>query len=319
MATIVRKMKVEDLVDVKSVDLLCWNDLMERSYGIKIKLPARTDQNLISYLHSDMGGAFVAEHESSGIVGTVFSHVWGATGWVGPLSVLPTYQSKGIGKELLKHSLRYLEDQKCVDIGLETMPENTTNLGMYLKVGLHSEGLVVVLGRKLEKERLEEEPAGDVAVERYSESYVQEHLRMQARKIASAIRLGLDYSKEIELAKEFSFGDTIVATSKGRVVGFSVVHTVPRRVNLPAAGVRLLVVDPHAKGDILEPLLASCELLAADAGMTEISVAVPVLCRRALDSVFSRGYTVLQSFERLMWMGSSGMDEKAYNLCSWSG
>lgn len=319
MAVVVRNMKVEDLVDVKGVDLVCWNDLMEKSYGLKMKLSPRTDENLLSFLHSDLEGAFVAAEEYAGVVGLVFSHVWGATGWVGPLSVLPSYQSKGLGKELLKHSLRYLEDRQCVDIGLETMPENSTNLGMYLKVGLRTEGLVVIFAKKLEKKELEDEPSGNVSVERFSESSVQDHMKAQIRTISSALRLGLDYSKEVELTQKFSLGDTIMATSRGNVAGFSVVHTTPSRTNKPAAGIRVLAVDPKTKGDVLEPLLAASELLAADAGMSEISVAVPATCRRAMDSIFSRGYVVINSFERLMWMGSSGMSDRTYNLCSWSG
>jgi len=319
MAVVIRNMKVEDIVDVKSVDLVSWNDLMEKSYGLKMKLSPRTDEGLLSFLHSDMGGAFVAAEEYAGIVGLVFSHVWGATGWVGPLSILPSYQAKGLGKELLKYSLRYLEDQQCVDIGLETMPENATNLGMYMKVGLRNEGLVVIFAKKLEKHELEDEPSGNISVERFSESSVQDHMRSQIRSISSALRLGLDYTKEVELTQKYSAGDTIMATSQGKVAGFSIVHTVPKRMNKPAAGIRVLAVDPKAKGDVLEPLLAASELLAADAGMSEISVAVPATCRRAVDSIFSRGYVVIHSFERLMWMGSSGMSDRTYNLCSWSG
>ena len=319
MAVIIRKMKVEDLVNVRDLDLICWNDLMERCYGVKMKLAPRSDANLLSYLHSDPEGSFVAADPALGIVGSAFSHVLGATGWVGPLSILPMYQSKGAGKELLKHSLRYLEDQQCVDIGLETMPENSTNLGMYMKVGMRAEGLVIVLGRKLENQDLEEEPMGEIGVERFSESNVQNHFRSQVRRISEALRLGLDYTKEVDDTLEFSFGDTIIATSKDEVVGFSVVHTIPRRADTPVAGIRVLAVDPSAKGDILEPLLASSELLAADAGMAEVSVSIPSSCRRALDSTFSRGYSVVQTFERLMWMGSSGMSDRFYNLCSWSG
>lgn len=319
MAVVIRNMKVDDIVDVKSVDLVSWNDLMEKSYGLKTQLSPRTDEGLLAFLHSDMGGAFVAAEEYAGIVGLVFSHVWGATGWVGPLSILPSYQSKGLGKELLKHSLRYLEDQQCVDIGLETVPENATNLGMYMKVGLRAEGLVVIFAKKLEKHELEEEPSGNVSVERFSESSVQDHMKFQIKSISSALSLGLDYTKEVELTQEFSAGDTIIATSKGGVAGFSIVHTVPKRMNTPAAGIRVLAVDPKAKGDVLEPLLAASELLAADAGMSEISIAIPATCRRAMDSVFSRGYVVIHSLERLMWMGSSGMSDRTYNLCSWSG
>lgn len=312
-------MKVEDLVDVKGVDLICWTDLFEKQYGIKGKLSHRTDENLLSYLHSDADGAFVASDIFAGIIGLSFSHTWGSTGWVGPLSVLPSYQARGIGKELLKHSLRYLEDQGCVDIGLETMPENAINLGMYLKVGLKPEGLVVVFGRTLDKADLEEEPSGEVSIERLSESPIEEHLVGQIRRISNAHRPGLDYSKEVLLTKEFSSGDTLVATSRGRVQGFSIVHTVQKRVNMPGASIRALVVDVGAKAEVLGPLLATSELMAADEDQKEISVAVPAVCRRAVDTVFSRGYQVVQSFERLMWLGSSGVNDKMFNLSTWSG
>ncbi|OGS42720.1 MAG: hypothetical protein A3K67_02785 [Euryarchaeota archaeon RBG_16_62_10] len=319
MGVVIRKMKVEDLVDVKGVDLLAWTDLMERSYGLKAKLAPRTDESILSYLHSDPEGAFVAYDEFAGAIGSCFSHVWGRTGWVGPLSVLPSYQARGLGKELLKRSLQYLEDQGCVDIGLETMPENATNLGMYLKVGLRPEGLVLVLGKKLERLELEEEPSDGVTVERLSESSVQPHIMSQVKRISSAVRLGLDYSKEVELAQEYSFGDTIVATSKGKVVGFCVVHTVARRTNMPVASVKALVIDPASKADALPPLVSSAELLAADAKVPEMSIAMPAISRRAVDIAFSRGYSVLQTFERLMYIGSSGMSDRLVNLSSWSG
>ncbi len=319
MALVIRNMKVEDLVDVKGVDLLCWNDLMQRSYGTRTKLSPRTDECLLSFLNSDIKGAFVASEMRAGVVGSVFSHVWGATGWVGPLSVLPSYQSQGLGKELLKHSLRYLEDQQCVDIGLETMPENATNLGMYLKVGLRTEGLVMIFAKKLDMGELEDEPSGSVSVERFSDSSVPGRMKSEIRSISNSLRLGLDYSKEVELTQKYSFGDTIIASSEGEVAGFSIVHTVPRRTNEPAAGIRVLAINPKSKAEVLEPLLISSELLAADADISEISIAVPSACRRATDSLFSRGYVIQRTLERLMWMGSSGMSDRTLNLCSWSG
>ncbi len=319
MGVVIRPMRVDDIVDVRGVDLLSWTDLMERAYGAKIKLSPRTDENILSYLRSDPEGAFVASDEFAGVIGVVFSHVWGATGWVGPLSVLPLYQARGLGKDLLRRSLTYLEDMGCVDIGLETMPENAINLGLYLRVGLRPESLVLVLGKKLEKEGLQEEPVGGVSIERLSESSVQETLMTEFRRISGALRLGLDYTKEIELTQEFELGDTIVATSRNRVIGFCVVHTKSKRANVSGASMRVIAVDPAAKEDVIEPLLVTAELLAADAGAEEISIAVPSQCRRALDIAFSRGYSIGQTFERLMWMGSSGAGEKTYNLCTWSG
>jgi ribosomal protein S18 acetylase RimI-like enzyme len=319
VAVALRKMKVGDLVDVKGVDLMAWTDLYERSCGPRARLSPRTDENLLSYLHSDPDGAFVASDDFAGVIGLVFSHVWGATGWTGPLSVLPSYQARGLGKDLLKSSLSYLEELGCVDIGLETLPESAVNLGLYLKVGLRPESLVLVLAKSLEMEGLQEEPIGGVAIERFSESSIQQKFKSELRRISGSLRLGLDYTKEIELAQEFSLGDTVVATSRGKAAGFCVVHTKSKRVGMPEASIRVLAIDPSAKDDIIEPLLVSAELLAADDGAEEISVAIPSQCRRAVDIVMSRGYAVTHSYERMMWIGSSGVNERTYNLCSWTG
>ena len=319
MAVVIRKMKMEDLVDAKGVDLLCWNDLMEKSYGVKTGLSPRTDENILSYIHSDPEGAFVASDEYAGVIGSCFSHVWGMTGWVGPLSVLPSYQARGIGKELLRRSLRYLEDQGCVDIGLETMPENTTNLGMYLRSGLRPEALVLILAKRIEPREISEPSDTKVMVERYSESSVKDAMRAQIRKISGSLRMGLDCSKEVDLTMQFSFGDTLVALHKEKVVGYAVVHTVPKRLNMAASSIRMLAVEPPGRESVLEALISSAELMAADANSPEINIAIPAQCMRALDLAFSREYFVAQSYERLMWMGSSGMSERIFNLCSWSG
>ena len=153
MSVTIRKMKVDDMIDVKGVDLMTWSDLYERCYASRPKLSPRTDTNILSYMHSDPEGAFVANDDYAGVVGLGFAHVWGATGWIGPLSILPAYQAKGLGKDLLKHLLNYLEDMGCMDIGLETMPESVISLGMYLKVGLRPESLVLMLTKTLERSR----------------------------------------------------------------------------------------------------------------------------------------------------------------------
>ena len=315
----IRKMVKDDLADVKGVDLVTWTSLSEKSRGLKSRLTPRTDENLLSYLRSDPDGAFVACEDFAGIVGSVFSHVWGSTGWVGPLSVLPSYQDMGIGKELLRDSITYLEDEHCNDIGLETMPEIQDNLGMYLKFGLRSEGLILVLGRKLDSMDLQDEPVGNVTVELLSESSDKQAMKDEIRRISGSLRTGLDYTKESELVRDYFMGDTIVASARNRVAGFSIVQTTSRRTDMSGAITRVVAVDPSAQDDVLEPLMASAELLAADAGATEVTLAIPIDCRRALDAAFSRKYNVVRSFERLMWAGSSGIGERVFNLCSWSG
>lgn len=319
MAVVVRQMRVDDLEDVRRVDLLAWDDLVKRIYPDIAKTTPRTESNILSYLHTDPDGAMIGVDERAGIIGSSFSHIWGKTGWVGPLSVLPSCQGMGVGKALLKSSLRYLEDRGCADVGLETMPEQSSNIGLYLRVGLRAEGLVVVLGKSLEKHRPSPSSAA-VSIERLTRTRSRAQMLPRVKEISHSLHPGLDYTVEVEVTEKFSFGDTMFAKYDSKVCGFCTVHTALRREEMAGAAVRCIGIRPGYGEIVLEPLISSAEDMAAEAGAPEILVAVPATRRRALDSLLSRGYSVTQTLERMMWMGSSGLTSgTGDNLCSWSG
>lgn len=320
MTVVIRKMRVEDIPDVKRVDVLSFGAIVSARYPDIETITPRTDENILSFMRADPEGAIVAVNDHAGIIGSSFSHIWGRTGWVGPVSVLPDYQGKGVGKELVKHSLEYLDDMDCADIGLETVPENQVNLGMYLRIGLMPAGMVLVMGKTLTDESVDDESlTDDVLIERFSESRAKESILRNVRKLSDAMHPGLDYSPEVEATQDYLSGETLVAMKGNRLVGFSIVHTHPRREHMQNAAVKALVVSP-TDGDVpLVSLLTSSELLALDDRSAELSVPVPSACSRAVAVLLSRGYSVADTFERMMWLGSPGTSEKAYNLCSWSG
>lgn len=320
MSVVIRKMKVEDIPDVKKVDLLSFETLVETRYPDIKAITPRTDESVLSFMRSDADGAIVAVDEIGGIIGSSFSHVLGKTGWVGPVSVLPAYHGRGVGKELVKHSLEYLDNRGCSDIGLETMPESQANMGMYLRIGLRPVGLVLVMGKVMAESEARAETASDeVLVERYSESRAKEDLLSKMRKLSHELQSGLDYGPEILSTQDYLSGETLVAMRGNRLVGFSIVRTHPTRERMQNAVVRALVISPSAGDTPLEPLLSASELLALDDRSAEISVPVPSASSRAVDVLFSRGYQVAQTYERMMWLGMPGISERTYNLCSWSG
>ncbi len=319
MAVVVRQMRVDDMENVRRVDALAWEDLVKRIYPDMSKVTPRTESNVLSYLHMDPEGAMVAVEERAGIVGTSFSHIWGKTGWVGPISVLPSYQDMGVGKALLKSSLRYLEDRNCADIGLETMPELSSNIGLYLKVGLRPEGLVVVLGKSLEKHRPSPSSAS-VSIERFSEARSRDYMLARMKEISNSLHPGLDYSVEAGVTERYSLGDTLFAKYDSKVCGFCTVHTALRREGMAGAATRCVGVRPGYGEIVLERLLSAAEDLAAEEECPEVLMAVPAMRRRAVDLALSRKYVVTQTLERMMWMGSSGLTSgTGDNLCSWSG
>ncbi|UCE80472.1 MAG: GNAT family N-acetyltransferase [Methanobacteriota archaeon] len=319
-SVIVRKMKVEDIDNVRNIDSVAWQELTRKLYPDLPKITPRTEMGILAYLHANPDGAVVAVDEHAGVIGSSFSHVWGKTGWVGPLTVLPSYQGIGVGKELLKHSLRHLEDRGCSDIGLETMPEQSENMGMYLKLGLRPEGLVIIMGKSLENHRPSEPPEA-VSFERLSERpSAERHLLASVRHVSDALSPGLDYTSEVELTRKSSLGDTIFARHGREYCGFCTVHTVMRREGMCGAAVRCIGILPGRGNVVLDPMLASAEDLAAQAELPELMVPIPGNRRRAIDAALSRGYRVVQTLERMMWMGSSGITSgTGDNLSSWSG
>lgn len=320
MSVVIRKMRTEDIPDVKRVDIVSFGAMLEARYSDMRAVTPRTDENILSYMRSDPDGAMVAVDDFAGIIGSSFSHIWGRTGWVGPVSVLPNYQGRGVGKELVKRSLDYLDERGCTDIGLETMPESQVNLGMYLRIGLRPTGLVFIMGKELTEASVGDESSeGDVLIERYSESRVKQDLLSKMRRLSQELLPGLDYGPAIVSTHEYVAGDTLVATKGNRLVGFSVVHTQPRRVGMQNAAVKALVISPSAGDSPLESLIAASELMALDDRSSELSVPVPSVCSRPLDALLSRGYQVAQTYERMIWLGSPGTSERAYNLSSWSG
>ena len=319
MSVAIRKMRVEDIEDVKRVDAVAWDELIRRVYPEIPRMTRRTDKGILAYLHSDPDGAFVAVDERAGVVGSSFSHVWGKTGWVGPISVLPSYQGMGVGKNMLRESLDYLDRRGCADIGLETSPEVSASVGMYIKAGLRPEGMVVVFGKSLERHRPWPASA-TIGTEFLSRTGSEQRLLSGIKEISGTLNPGLDYAGEASLTKKFSFGDTVVAKYDGKACGFSIVHTVMRREEMRGCAVRCLGVRPGYTDIVLEELLAAAEDFAAEAGAPEILIPAPGTRRRALDVLMSRGYVVTQTLERMMWMGSSGLTSSTGdNLCSWSG
>jgi predicted N-acetyltransferase YhbS len=71
-------------------------------------------------------------------VGFVFSRVFGSIGYLGPLGVYPEQQNCGYGKLIVQEGIKYLKNQNCRVIGLETLHEWGKNIGLYHKLGFRA-------------------------------------------------------------------------------------------------------------------------------------------------------------------------------------
>ena len=75
MSVVIRKMRTEDIPDVKRVDIVSFGAMLEARHSDMRAVTPRTDENILSYMRSDPDGAMVAVDDFAGIIGSSFSHI----------------------------------------------------------------------------------------------------------------------------------------------------------------------------------------------------------------------------------------------------
>lgn len=76
----------------------------------------------------------------------------GRRGWLNSLAVLPEYQGRGYGRELVEHSLEVLKKLGAPKVNLLIRPTNTKVQDFYKKLGFEFED-VILMARRFPKEK----------------------------------------------------------------------------------------------------------------------------------------------------------------------
>lgn len=213
----IRKMKFEDVEAIKEIDKKCFkiND-------------ARTAQSIKGYMEKSNYSSIVYEIDNK-VVGYNFIHLWGSFAWFGPLGVDPEYQSQGIGKELIEHTIKILKEEYNVStIGLKTMPESSYNVGFYMSLGFTPLKLSLNLKKKINETTLEEliyfskykVKQIDIKDEvNYLE--VKENLNILSNKIFSKFIV----TSELDLIKNQNFGTCFLLEVDDEIQGVLICYT----------------------------------------------------------------------------------------------
>ena len=82
------------------------------------------------------------------IVGTVMAGYEGHRGWINYLGVLPEYQGRGLGRELMDRAEVLLVERGCPKINLQVRTNNTKVIKFYEAIGF-SRDEVVSMGKRL--------------------------------------------------------------------------------------------------------------------------------------------------------------------------
>jgi ribosomal protein S18 acetylase RimI-like enzyme len=320
--TIVREMREEDTDAVRAVEAIAFGAWGKQSKGESAELPQRTRTIVQANREKDPGGCFVAE-EDGRVVGFIFSRTWGSVGWFGTFSVLPEYQRRGIGKQLIAASVDYLRraPQPGRVIGLETMPDSPYNLGLYLRMGFQARFLTFLLSKTLERS-----VAGDVGLPHFSAAYAETQERWLAdlRQATSQIQLGLDYAKEILSTARHNLGETLVLTEGATAIGSSTVwlESVREGTSDESATVQVLTLHPaHTNSETFHALVEASRTLARARGKQKLALPVNACHTWTLEQLLRWDYRIERALVRLVLQGTDeGPSVNGHVNCSrWAG
>lgn len=201
--------------EIQQIDKKCFKfDIPRRVEGIR------------GYIDKCPNASIVYELNNK-IAGYNFMHIWGNFAWFGAFGVNPEYQGKGIGKELLHYTIKFLkEDMKVSNIGLYTMPESKYNVGLYMNMGFKPLKLSLCLQKDLDT-LTEPSKSSEYEVTMLDISNELNYLNLKEdiKVLSNQISPGLDLSSQLHSIKYESFGTVFTLKQNNEFKGFAICHT----------------------------------------------------------------------------------------------
>lgn len=143
MAIVIRKMEIDEAEETGKIIVQAFNDVF-----IKHGLPApfqswQAGQGIAyGYAGHDPEGCLVAT-ENGKIIGSGFIHLRGDKASIGPMSVSPEHQNKGLGRAIMEALLKI--GSKASSIRLIQDSFNTVSFSLYTKIGFQARDVVLSL------------------------------------------------------------------------------------------------------------------------------------------------------------------------------
>ena len=207
------------------------------------------------YLSQCPQGCFALE-QAGKILAASFCHIWGKTGWIGPLAVVPEKHLAGLGKQITTHCIDFLKQSGCSTIGLETSPRSYRNLGFYGKLGFLPTTLAVDMMRAVNLTLSNPMPV-DYEVVFYSKcgKVERDEFCRKVLSVTESVAPNIDYTPLIQANQEFAWGDSILLEHKKEPVSYVSIQTEPSSAEEQPTILRTLalVVNPKASNQGFAP------------------------------------------------------------------
>jgi len=260
------------------------------------------------YYYQGERGAFVVE-ESGQIRGAAFCHIWGKTGWIGPLAIVPEKHHLGLGKELALHTVDFLKRQNCTTIGLETNPRSNRNLGFYAKIGFVPSVLSIDLIKAVSQIASGHDASSAHTIIPYSllSDNQREKFLYQVASLTQLVNPEVDYSQLIQSYNQFEQGETLLFMRRQMPIAAAILQTKPSLVEEQNILLRIVafIANPKTPAAYFSLFLEDLGNYARDNKMDRILVRTPMYSHKTLRALLQHNYRVVNSDLRMTLEGYS--------------
>lgn len=264
MAVTFRPARADELQRTQELIVSSINDLTER-HGFGAMASVRPAAFQLFSFKDDPGGLWVAEDEGE-IVGSAFSWVCGELWFLAELFIAPRMQGTGIGRELLRRTLRHADQAGAKTRALITFTFNTASQGLYVRHGMFPRLPVYMFNA--DREALAK-TGSDARVELRRAEASGSHVAALAAVDTSALGVSREKHHKYLLNEQTTKG--FLLYDGDDCVGYLYVASTGH-------------VGPVAvtRGDLMAPALSSALTIAAEGESDQISAFLPGSCEAAL-------------------------------------
>jgi predicted N-acetyltransferase YhbS len=302
----IRRVRKGDLSKVRDVMEQTFGDFLERQLGTRPRQAFGGAQYVHHRWLMEPWGCFVAEEDSSKIVGAALAVTWGTVGILGPVAVLTHYHNQTIGQQLIRAAQDFFDENKATLHGCVTYPTSPKHLYLYHKFGYRPKQLTAIMSRAIDRGPARVSPLAAKAgaavakaaltMRRFStlEEAKKKAALLRIHKITNAVCRGLDLAKEIEIVDGLALGDTVLLERGRDLIGFAICHS-PGVSEAPVGAlyVKYLAIDPpHRKPEHLEQFVTLIEGLGQELGVQRVILPVYARYWAAYNVLVQCGYQI---------------------------
>jgi len=313
-------MKKEDLREVNLLLSKAFTHARIQQGYREGRVPLCRKEFLELYFTANSAGCFVIEKKHR-IISFCFTRLWGTVSWLGPLSVDPSEEGQGYGKKIVLAAVESLKAAGAKTIGLELAANSARNLAFYTKLGFEPRGLVIDVIKKVSGER---QPLKLTEFKKLMYGEISPKKRTSllegARKFWQQIEPGLDYTRELELAENFEFGDACFIMKSDSIVGFILAHTQTYSQEEKRRFIKINVLQMSSENVIetLDVFIEVIENWALSEKLSAIYLRIPSQQNNVLSHLLSREFKVLHNDLRMTLSGyGQQTDLTSINFSKW--